>query len=198
MLRYALPLSHLKVMDEASKAIVYTESTLSWMQQPSSFSLLTRHHPQYELVASPATRFSGSGRGRQRAKPSSLITTHSTVHPGRKEGRRRTSVKSLIHECWCALLGSSCLFLLPVCISVCVSDRPPWLWWLFFCVFGGRSSAGWERGGAGPRVLWGELRFASEGVSVLGRWRGVTTAQGDQQRRGIVSSNPFIGLQRRL
>lgn len=169
------------------------------MQQPSSFSSsLTRRHPQYEPAAAPATRFSGSGRGRQHARPSSLPTTRLTVHPGKKEEAIHKSVQG-VHS-WMSMCTawSPCLFLLPLSISVGVSDRHAWLRRLFFCLFGrkGRTSRG--RGGSSPWVLWGELRFASEDVSVLGRRCCVAATQGDQQRCCIVPGNPFIGLQRRL
>lgn len=90
------------------------------------------------------------------------------------------------------------LFLLPLSASVAVSDRHPWLRRLLFRLFAGRSGASRGRGGSGPRVLRGELRFAPEGLSVLGRRCRVAAAQGDQQRRRIVPGDPFIGLQRRL
>lgn len=93
---------------------------------------------------------------------------------------------------------SPCLFLLPLSMSVGVSDGHPRLWRLFFCLFGRKSSASKGRGGSSPGVLWGELWFASEGVSVLGRRCRVAAAQGDQQRRCIVPGNPLVGLQRRL
>lgn len=193
MLHYIFPLSQLKVMDEAIKAKDYTVRLLSWMSWPSSSSL-TRRHPQYEPAASPATRFSGSGRGRQRARLSSLLTTHSTVRPERKESGGQIRESCFFYECrWL-----SCLFLLPLSISIGVLNGHPWLRLLFFRLFGRNCGAGWGRGGAGPRVLRGELWLAPEGVSVLGRWRRVAATEGDQQRRCIVSGNPLIGLQRRL
>lgn len=196
MLHYIFPLSQLKVMDEAIKAKDYTVRLLSWMSWQSSSSL-TRRHPQYEPAASPATRFSGSGQGRQRARPSSLLTTHSTVRPERKERGGQIRESCFLWRSM-ATVWLSCLFLLPLSISIGVLNGHPWLWLLFFCLFGRNCGAGWGRGGAGPRVLRGELRLAPEGVSVLGRWRCVAATQGDQQRRCIVSGNPLIGLQRRL
>lgn len=60
------------------------------MSRPSSVSSpLTRRHPRYEPAAAPAARFSGSGRGRRHAGPSSRPGTRSTVRPGKKKKKKR-------------------------------------------------------------------------------------------------------------
>lgn len=96
------------------------------------------------------------------------------------------------------------LLLRPLCVSICVFCGYSWLRHLFLCLFGSWGRCGscytscrrW--GSPSPRVLWDELGFASEGISVLG-WRGcVPTAQRDQQGRCILPSNPLISQERRL
>lgn len=168
--------------------------------------LLIHPHPQCEPAASPATQFSGSGRGRRHARPSFLPTTRSTDLPERREERRNISENDFeIEEHWsiCPILLTH-LSLRPLTVSIHVFCGYSWLWHLFLHLLGSRGRCGsrytsccrW--GSPSPRVLWDELGFASEGISVLGRRCCVPTAQRDQQGWCILPSNPLISQERRL
>lgn len=99
-------------------------------RQPSSSMCSFIHpHPQHEPAAFPATRFSGSGQGRQHAGPLFLLATRSTVHPERKTERKKTPVNAF--ELWESQYAT-------LCFRPCLSQNPvapllPSLWVLLRC-----------------------------------------------------------------
>lgn len=100
---------------------------------PSSF---IHPHLRSEPAASPATRSSGSERGRRHAEPSFLRATRSRDRPERSKETRNKSESSFRHEK--RLLLSTHLFLRPLSVSICLLRGYSRLWHLFLCLLGSR------------------------------------------------------------
>lgn len=154
-------------------------------RQPSSSSCSFIHpHPQYEPAAFPATRFSGSGRGRQHAGPSFLLANRSTVHPGRKTERKKTPVNAF--ELWesqyahslSSPLSSASLRFRP-CLSqnpVAVAPLPPSLWVLLRCQQ--KEKQHWSQ----SPVRWAGVCFARH----LCAWKDVLCTRRSERPAGAV------------
>ncbi|TNN67858.1 hypothetical protein EYF80_021827 [Liparis tanakae] len=98
------------------------------------------------------------------------------------------------------LILSTRLSLWPLAISLRLPRGDSGLGRVVLRLSGGGAGRGRGRvaGRAGPGVLRGQLGFAPEGVSVLGRRSRVAAAQRDQQGRSVLPGDPLVGQESRL